>query len=80
MPTPSAATVPVSGWASDPTVTRTIEALAADTPAALKAIDTTARGKARAVVSVIPRNPPVLQQVVLRPLRHRVVQGSVVAA
>jgi hypothetical protein len=29
-------------WTSDPTVSRTIEALAADTPAALKAIDTTA--------------------------------------
>ncbi|MGH3637276.1 MAG: IS1380 family transposase [Mycobacterium sp.] len=35
--------------ASDPTVSRTIDALAADTPAALKAIDT-ARAKARAVV------------------------------
>jgi hypothetical protein len=32
-------------------VSRTIEALAANTPAALKAIDTTARAKARAVVS-----------------------------
>ena len=34
-----AATVPVSGWASDPRVSRTIEALAADAPAALTAID-----------------------------------------
>jgi hypothetical protein len=40
-----------SGWASDPTVSRAIEALAGDAPAALKAIDTTARAKARAVVS-----------------------------
>jgi hypothetical protein len=51
MPTLPAATVPVSGWASDPTVSRTIEALAADEPAVLKAIGTTARAKARAVVS-----------------------------
>lgn len=39
MPALPAATVPVSGWASDLTVSRTIEALAADAPAALKAID-----------------------------------------
>ena len=38
-------------WVSDPTVSCTIEALAADTPAALKAVDTAARAKARAVVS-----------------------------
>jgi hypothetical protein len=50
MPTLTA-TVLVSGWASDPTVSRTIEALAADAPAALKAIGTTAPAKARAVVS-----------------------------
>jgi hypothetical protein len=46
-----AATVPVSGWASDQTASRTIEALAADAAAALKAIDTTAPATARAVVS-----------------------------
>jgi hypothetical protein len=51
MPTLTAATVLVSGWASDPTVSRTIEALAADAPATLKAIGTTAPAKARAVVS-----------------------------
>jgi hypothetical protein len=44
MPTLSAVTVPVSGWASDPTVSSTIEGLAADA-AALRAIDTTAPAK-----------------------------------
>jgi hypothetical protein len=43
MPTLTAATVPVSGRASDLTVCRTVEALAADAPAALKAIGTTAQ-------------------------------------
>ena len=50
MPTLTAATVLVSGWASDPTVSCTIEALAADAPAALKSIGTTAPAEARAVV------------------------------
>jgi hypothetical protein len=50
MPTLTTATVLVSGWASDPAVPRTIEASAADAPAALKAIGTTAPAKARAVV------------------------------
>jgi hypothetical protein len=50
MSTLSAATVLVSGRALDPTLFRTVEALAADAPAALKAIGTTAPAEARAVV------------------------------
>jgi hypothetical protein len=34
-------------WASDPTVSRAIEALAADTPAALKAVSGHERGQPR---------------------------------
>jgi hypothetical protein len=51
MPALTAATVLVGGRSSDPTVSRTIEALAPDAPAALKAIDAAAPAKARTAVS-----------------------------